>query len=148
MSCKGTQLNIYMYPFSPKLPSGLPHTPEQSSPCCTVGPRWLLILFIYDLCLYFYILFILFMFWGLRWVFTAGRGLSLVPASGGSSRWVHGLLLVVASLVAQQRSRHAGSRSQAQQFWRTSLVAPRHVESAQTKDQTHVPCTGRWILYH
>ena len=28
------------------------------------------------------------------------------------------------------------------------LVAPWHVESSQTGDQTHVACTGRWILNH
>ena len=28
------------------------------------------------------------------------------------------------------------------------LVAPRHVESSQTRDRTHVSCTGRQILYH
>ena len=33
--------------------------------------------------------------------------------------------------------------------WRCSgLVASRHVESSWTKDQTHVPCIGRWILNH
>ena len=30
----------------------------------------------------------------------------------------------------------------------TGLAAPRHVGSSQTKGQTHVPCTGRQILYH
>ena len=28
------------------------------------------------------------------------------------------------------------------------LVAPQHVEASQTRDQTHVPCTGRQILIH
>ena len=145
MSCEGTPLNIYMYPFSPKLLAGLPHTPEQSSPCCTVGPRWLPILFIYYLCLYFYILF---MFGGCAGSSLLGVGFLSFRRVGAALFGVHGLLLVVASLVAQQRSRHAGSRSQSQQFWYMTLVALRHVESAQTKDQTHVPCTGRWILYH
>ena len=46
-------------------------------------------------------LFYLFYFW-LRWVFVAARRLSLVAASGGySSLAVHGLLIVVASLVAE-----------------------------------------------
>ena len=30
----------------------------------------------------------------------------------------------------------------------TGLVAPKHVESSQTRDGTHVPCTGRQILNH
>ena len=28
------------------------------------------------------------------------------------------------------------------------LVALKHVESSQTRDQTHVSCIGRWILNH
>ena len=28
------------------------------------------------------------------------------------------------------------------------LAAPGHVESPQTRDQTHVPCVGRWIFNH
>ena len=40
------------------------------------------------------------------------------------------------------------SRAQAQQLWCMGLVALRHVGSSQTRDWTHVPCSGRWILYH
>ena len=39
----------------------------------------------------------------LCWVFVAARGLSLVAASGGYFVVVHGLLIVVASLVAEHR---------------------------------------------
>ena len=64
------------------------------------------------------------------------------------------LLIVVASLVAEhglqarglQQLWHAGSRAQAQQLWRTGLVAPRHVGSSQTRARTRVPCIGRHIL--
>ena len=28
------------------------------------------------------------------------------------------------------------------------LAAPQHVESSQTRDQTRIPCIGRWILIH
>ena len=42
----------------------------------------------------------------------------------------------------------AGSRVQAQQLWRTGLVAPQHVGSSRTRDRTHVPCIGRQILNH
>ena len=31
------------------------------------------------------------------------------------------------------------THAEAQQLWHTGLVAPWHVESSQTKDQTHVP---------
>ena len=41
-----------------------------------------------------------FNFW-LRWVFVAERGLSLVEASEGYSVVVHGLLIAVASLIAE-----------------------------------------------
>ena len=32
--------------------------------------------------------------------------------------------------------------------WSTGLVAPRHVGSSRTRDQTHGPCIGRRILKH
>ena len=38
--------------------------------------------------------------------------------------------------------------AQAQWLWLTSLVAPRHVGSSQTRARTHVPCIGRRILNH
>ena len=41
-----------------------------------------------------------------------------------------------------------GSRAQAQQWWRTGLVAPWHMGSSWTRDRTRVPCIGRWILNH
>ena len=67
--------------------------------------------------------------------------LSLVAASRGYSLAVgQELGMSVASLVLWSTD----SRAQAQE----SLVARRHVESSWTRDQTHVPCTGRWILRH
>ena len=42
----------------------------------------------------------------------------------------------------------SGSRTQSQQLWLMSLVAPWQVGSSRIRDQTHVSCTGRWILYH
>ena len=41
-----------------------------------------------------------------------------------------------------------GSRAQNQWLWHTGLGAPQHVGSSQTRDWTHVPCIGRWILNH
>ena len=35
-----------------------------------------------------------------------------------------------------------------QYLWHTSFVALWHVESSWTRDQTCVPCIGRWILSH
>ena len=56
---------------------------------------------------------------------------------------MHKLLLAVASLVWSTGSRHmaVGSCS-------TQGVAPRQVESSQTRDQVCVPCIGRRILIH
>ena len=41
-----------------------------------------------------------------------------------------------------------GSRVQAQELWCTGLAAQQHVEPSRTRDQTHVPCTGRHTLNH
>ena len=68
-------------------------------------------------------------------------------ASSGFSEWgllflaTHMLLITVASLVEL-------SYCGLQQSWCTGLVAPRHVESSQTRDRTCVPCIGRRILNH
>ena len=46
---------------------------------------------------------------------------------------------------------HCGAQApdaQAQQLWRTGLVAPWHVGSSQTRARTRVPCIGRRILNH
>ena len=94
----------------------------------------------------------------------AVRGLSLVAASGGYSlfqcagfslRWLL-LLQSTGSSCAGFNSCGTwspqlwlvGSRAQAQQLWRTGLVAPRHMRSSWTRARTHVPCIGRRILNH
>ena len=73
-----------------------------------------------------------------------------------------GLLIAVASLAKHgSRARRpeepqhvgsvvqlTGSRAQAQELWCTGLVARQHVEPSRTRDQTHVPCTGRQTLNH
>ena len=61
-----------------------------------------------------------------------------------------------ASLVAEHRLwaqglqelQLAGSRAQAQGLWRTGLVAPWHVDSSLTGNQTRAACIGRQILNH
>ena len=76
------------------------------------------------------------------WAFSSGeRGLLFVV--------VLGLLMAVAFLAAEhwlqarvlQQLWLTGSRVQAQQLWHTGLVAPRHVESSWTRDQT---CPLHW----
>ena len=111
----------------------------------------------------FFYKFIYFIYFWLHWVFVAARGLSLVEVSGDySSLWCAAFSLWLL-LLWSMGSRHmgfsscgtwvqqlwlTGSRAQAQQLWCTGFVAPRHVGSSQTRDQTHVPCTGRQILNH
>ena len=54
-------------------------------------------------------------------------------------------------LLQSTGSGHAGCSSwgtQAQSSQLVGLVAPKHVKSSWIRDQTHVPCTGRWILIH
>ena len=41
-----------------------------------------------------------------------------------------------------------GSGAPAQQLWCVGLVAPGHMGSSQTRDETRVSCIGRQILYH
>ena len=48
----------------------------------------------------------------------------------------------------EHRLKKKKKRTQAQYLCCLGLVAPRHVVSSQTRDQTCVPCIGRWILYH
>ena len=83
---EGHVLSILGQPISLNSPSQ-----QIVSVCCTKcdqETRW--VLFFFN-----------FYFW-LRWVFVAARGLSLVAASGGYSLVaVSGLLIVVASLVAE-----------------------------------------------
>ena len=86
-------------------------------------------------------------------VFVAGCRLSLAAAIGGCS------LGVVQGFSRQELGAQAlgrGLRScgtwapehRPEQFWCMGLVAPRHVESSWTRDQTHVSCISRWILNH
>ena len=73
---------------------------------------------------------------------------------------MYGILTAVASLVSISSREHRlkacgltylqllGSRAQAQELWCANLDASSRVGSSQTRDQTHVPCTGRQILNH
>ena len=50
---------------------------------------------------------------------------------------------VQASVAVTRRLQSLGSG-----VWHTGLVTLQHVESSQARDQTFVPCTGRWVLNH
>ena len=52
-----------------------------------------------------------------------------------------GFLIVVASLVERRVLAHRRRLSSCGR----GLAAPQHVKSSQTRDQTRVPCTDRWI---
>ena len=68
-------------------------------------------------------------FW-LHWVLVTLHRLPLVAASSGYSPVVErGLLTAVTPLL-----RSTGSGAQAQQLWRTGLMAVQHVESSRTRD--------------
>ena len=87
-------------------------------------------------------------FW-LCWVFVAECGPSLVVASGGYSLVaVLGLLTAVSSLVAEHRLQAHGLSQLQHVSSLAVLVALRHMGSSWTRDRTHVPCIGRWILNH
>ena len=90
----------------------------------------------------------LFIYFWLCWVLVAACRLSLVVASGGYSLVaVFGPLSAVASLVIE-----LGLWVQGLQWvWLScgsGLAALRLVGSSWTRDRTHVPCIGRWILTH
>ena len=57
---------------------------------------------------------------------------------------MHGLLILVASLVTEYRLKAPGF----QQLWYTGPASPQHVESPKTRDQTCVPRICRWILIY
>ena len=83
-----------------------------------------------------------FYFW-LCWVFAAARG----PIA--ESRLLSSCGAQAALCAGFSGLWSPGSRVQGLlESWLTGLAAPRHVESFQTRDWTHVPCTGRQIPKH
>ena len=85
-------------------------------------------------------------FW-LRWASLLRGPFSGIQEQGLLSRAVRGLLTAEASLDSAG-ARGSGLVAGAPRLSRTGLVARGHVESSQTRDQTHIPCTGRCILNH
>ena len=99
-----------------------------------------------------------FIYFWLCWVFVAAWLFSACREWGLLSCSVQ-VLVAVASIVAEHRLQgfsrcsmwpqqlwFPGSRAQAQQLWHMDLVAPWHVGSYQTRDQTLVSSIGGWIL--
>ena len=85
----------------------------------------------------------LFYFW-LCWIFVSGGG-SLVELRGtlGCVQW-----LPLPQSTGSRHARCSSCSSWAQQLWCIGFAAPWHVGSSQTRDETCVPCIGRWILNH
>ena len=72
-----------------------------------------------------------------------------VASTGYSLVAVHGLLIEVASLISESGLLSAqDSAVTARGPLSKGLVAPRHVESSQARDQTHISCIGRQAFYH
>ena len=72
-----------------------------------------------------------------------------VASEGYSLVALHGLLIEVASLISESGLLSAqDSVVTARGPLSKGLVASRHVESSQARDQTHVSCTGRRAFYH
>ena len=71
----------------------------------------------------------------MNFLVAASSGYSLAVVHGFSLRWLLFLWL-------------ASSGAHSQWMWCAGLVDLRHVGSSQSKDRTHVPCTGRQILNH
>ena len=86
------------------------------------------------------IIYLLFYYW-LHWIFAAqtfSSGREYVLLSSCGARASH-----CCDLSCQRaQALHAW----AQQLWCSGLVAQQYMESSHTKDQTCVPCTGRWIF--
>ena len=138
-----------------RFPSRLLQNIEQCSLCYKVGLCWLYILFYLknfknSICLFLTVLGLV----HFAQAFSCSeRGLLFVA--------MHRLLIAVAYLVVEHRLQvcelpqlqHVGSvvRAHGLQrsgsvWWLTGLVVLQHVESSQTRDQTHVSCIGRWIF--
>ena len=97
-------------------------------------------------------LFILFIYFWLRWVFIAARGPPSVAVCGGYSllRWVgfSSRWLLPLWSTGSRRMGFSSCGTRAQELWLVGIVAPRHVGSSWTRVQTRVPCIGRWIPNH
>ena len=111
---------------------------------------FLLLLWVFLNFYLFIYLFIYFYFWPC-WVFVAALKLSLVVVSGSySSLQCMGFLawwLLLWSTGSRCVS-FSSSGTWAQWLWCMGLVAPWHVKSYWTRDQTHVPYIERQILNH
>ena len=73
------------------------------------------------------------------------RSYPSLQCMGFSLRWLP-LLQSIGSRV--HRIQQCGSWALENQLWYTGLVGSWCVGSSWIRDQTHISCVGRWILYH
>ena len=81
-------------------------------------------------------------------IFDCIGSLLLCNPSCGTRGLSGSLSLLWSTSSRTRRLGGCGSRALAQQLWHTGSVAPRHVGSSQTRDQTCVSSTGRQFLNH
>ena len=115
-------------------------TSGQESGCNALRTQWAIVLFIY-------------LFLGLCCcirVFSSCRNEGQFPSCCAWASHCGGFSCCRAQALSTlvQQLPLTGSTVGTQQLWHMDLVAPRYVESFQTRDLTHVPCIGRWILIH
>ena len=75
-------------------------------------------------------------------------GLLSCCGAGASQSTLPLLRSIGARACGLQELRLPGPRAQAQWLWHMGLIALQHVGSSRIRDQTHVSCIGRQILYH
>ena len=92
----------------------------------------------------FVFLFCFVLFFWLCWVLFAAHGLSLIVSAEYSLLRQAGFPWGGFSHCRAQYSLWCGL----QQLWCIVLLALQHMESSCNRDQTSVPCIGRWILNH
>ena len=79
----------------------------------------------------FYFLFKFFLFLDVLGL-SCSKGLSLLAPSGGYS----------------PAAKHRFQGHRLQQLWHAGLAAPRHMETSETRDGTHCPCTDRQVFLY
>ena len=108
-----------------------------------------------SMCLFFFVCFkFIYLFLAVLCLCCCARAFSSCGKQGLFFVAVRGLLIAVASLVAEhglqahglQQLWLSGSRAQAQQLWCTRLAAPRHVGSSQTRARHLSPALAGGFL--
>ena len=84
----------------------------------------------------------------LAFLSVVSRGYSSLRCAGFSRCWLLLLQSTASRVLRLQQWQLLGHVAHAKSSWCMGLVAPQHVASSKPRDQTHVSCIGRRILYH